>query len=31
MSKKKKMVPQLRFPGYSGEWEEKKLGPTGIV
>jgi type I restriction enzyme S subunit len=20
------MVPQLRFPGYSGEWEEKKLG-----
>lgn len=25
MSKKKKMVPQLRFPGYSGEWEERKL------
>lgn len=26
MSKKKKMVPQLRFPGFSGEWEERKLG-----
>lgn len=22
----KKMVPQLRFPGFSGEWEERKLG-----
>ena len=25
MSEKKKMVPQLRFPGFSGEWEERKL------
>ncbi|MDK2937409.1 MAG: type restriction enzyme subunit [Eubacteriaceae bacterium] len=30
MSKKKKMVPQLRFPGYSGEWEEKKLKDISI-
>ncbi|AFA48493.1 restriction endonuclease subunit S [Acetobacterium woodii] len=26
MSEKKKKVPQLRFPGFSGEWEERKLG-----
>ena len=26
MSEKKKMVPVLRFPGFSGEWEERKLG-----
>lgn len=25
MSEKKKRVPQLRFPGFSGEWEERKL------
>jgi len=25
MSEKKKMVPGLRFPGFSGEWEERKL------
>ncbi|HAR7038936.1 restriction endonuclease subunit S, partial [Staphylococcus aureus] len=22
----KKNVPELRFPGFEGEWEEKKLG-----
>ncbi|MBC3805399.1 restriction endonuclease subunit S [Acetobacterium fimetarium] len=26
MNEKKKMVPGLRFPGFSGEWEERKLG-----
>lgn len=26
MSKKMKKVPQLRFPGFCGEWEERKLG-----
>lgn len=26
MSEKKKKVPRLRFPGFSGEWEERKLG-----
>lgn len=26
MNEKKKKVPQLRFPGFSGEWEERKLG-----
>jgi len=31
MSEKKKMVPQLRFPGFSGEWEERKLGELGSV
>ncbi|MDD3307748.1 MAG: restriction endonuclease subunit S, partial [Acetobacterium sp.] len=25
MSEKKKKVPQLRFPGFSGEWEERKV------
>ncbi|CDR29281.1 restriction endonuclease subunit S [Staphylococcus schweitzeri] len=24
----KKNVPELRFPGFEGEWEEKKLGDT---
>ena len=24
--KEKKKVPELRFPGFEGEWEEKKLG-----
>ncbi|MCS5232056.1 hypothetical protein NYS89_12850, partial [Staphylococcus aureus] len=22
----RKNVPELRFPGFEGEWEEKKLG-----
>ena len=26
MSKEKKLVPKLRFPEFSGEWENKKLG-----
>ena len=26
MEKMKKMVPELRFPGFSGEWVEKRLG-----
>ncbi|NGC71814.1 restriction endonuclease subunit S [Staphylococcus aureus] len=25
----KKNVPELRFPGFEGEWEEKKLGEVG--
>ncbi|HLS53665.1 MAG TPA: hypothetical protein VK031_06810, partial [Tissierellaceae bacterium] len=24
--KKKRRVPELRFPEFSGEWEEKRLG-----
>jgi type I restriction enzyme S subunit len=24
-------VPELRFPGFSGDWEEKKLGEVAIV
>ena len=24
-----KFVPKLRFDGFSGEWEEKKLGNIG--
>ncbi len=27
--KVKKKVPELRFPGFSGEWEEKRLGDLG--
>lgn len=23
-------IPQLRFPGYTGEWEEKSLGEVGV-
>ncbi len=26
VEKQKKMIPELRFPGFSGEWEEKRLG-----
>ncbi|HDX7794664.1 TPA: restriction endonuclease subunit S [Staphylococcus aureus] len=26
----KKNVPELRFPGFEGEWEEKKLGDLGL-
>ncbi|WP_262376313.1 hypothetical protein, partial [Staphylococcus aureus] len=25
----KKNVPELRFPGFEGEWEEKQLGEVG--
>ncbi|EOB7089778.1 TPA: restriction endonuclease subunit S [Staphylococcus aureus] len=28
-NKQKKNVPELRFPGFEGEWEEKKLGEVG--
>ncbi|SGV90081.1 type I restriction modification DNA specificity domain protein [Staphylococcus aureus] len=27
----KKNVPELRFPGFEGEWEEKKLGENAII
>lgn len=26
MSKEKKRVPRLRFPGFTGDWEQRKLG-----
>lgn len=26
MTNEQKNVPELRFPGFDGEWEEKKLG-----
>lgn len=26
MSEKKQKVPKLRFPGFTGEWEQRKLG-----
>lgn len=26
MTDKKRKVPKLRFPGFEGEWEDKKLG-----
>lgn len=29
MTEKKENVPRLRFPGFSGEWERKKLGEVG--
>lgn len=28
--KNSKLIPRLRFPGFTGEWEEKKLGEVGI-
>ena len=28
MKEEKKMVPKLRFPGFGGEWEDRKLGET---
>ena len=31
MCNKKLKVPQLRFPEYSGEWEEKKLGEVVTI
>ena len=27
--KNSKLIPRLRFPGFEGEWEEKKLGEVG--
>lgn len=30
-TKKGKMVPELRFPGFDGVWEEKKLGAFGPI
>lgn len=29
MTDKKRKVPKLRFPGFEGEWEDKKLGGSG--
>lgn len=29
--KKKALVPQLRFPGFKGEWEKKKIGSVLII
>ena len=26
MKEEKKMVPKLRFPGFTGDWEKRKLG-----
>ncbi len=26
MTEKKRKVPKLRFPGFEGEWVERKLG-----
>ena len=26
MNKEQKKVPKLRFPGFTGEWEQRKLG-----
>ena len=26
VKKKNKNIPELRFPGFEGEWEDKKLG-----
>lgn len=31
MTNETKNVPELRFPGFEGEWEEKKLGEIGEV
>ena len=28
---KKAKVPKLRFPGFTGEWEERKLGEIGTT
>jgi type I restriction enzyme S subunit len=29
MNREKKLVPKLRFPGFEGEWVEKRLGEVG--
>ena len=29
--KKKRRVPELRFPEFSGEWEEKRLGTISTI
>lgn len=31
MSEDKRRIPKLRFPGFEGEWEERKLGEIGTV
>ena len=31
MSEKKRMVPKLRFPGFTDDWEQRKLGEVGSV
>ena len=28
---KQRNIPQLRFPEYEGEWEEKKLGDVAEI
>ena len=29
MSKEKRRVPKLRFPGFTEDWEQSKLGSIG--
>ena len=31
MTNETKNVPELRFPEFSGEWEEKKLGEVTLI
>jgi len=31
MSKEKLRVPKLRFPGFTEDWEQRKLGDVGMV
>ena len=31
MSKEKRRVPRLRFPGFTGDWEQRKLGNLATV
>lgn len=31
MKKEEKKVPQLRFPKFKGDWEQRKLGELGEI
>ena len=31
MSKEKRRVPRLRFPGFTGDWEQRKLGDIATI
>ena len=31
MTENTRLIPQLRFPGFTGEWKEKKLGEFGPI
>ncbi|MDU1673079.1 MAG: restriction endonuclease subunit S [Veillonella sp.] len=31
MSKEKRRVPKLRFPGFTEDWEQRKLGDVAII